>query len=143
MAVDSFDIQNFQEEIFNELRLRSASTSINKLEDRDDVANDSRFETYGSSDKTDNETEKSEESQGIEDAQKLVAQKKVKHRICPALQKITDDVFEITKVIVPILVPLSIAGTIAIPLNPVFFASIAIVLCRCGIASYCSIPDSE
>jgi hypothetical protein len=139
MEINSFDIENFQEKIFNELSLRSSSTFTNNLENKNDVANDSGFEIYGSS----NEPEEGEESQNIEDAQKLVAQKKVKHRICPALQKITDDVFEITKVIVPILVPLSIAGTIAIPLNPVFFASIAIVLCRCGIASYCSIPDSE
>jgi len=76
-----------------------------------------------------------------EQAKKLVAKKEIKKYLCAALKSVSDDVFEISKVITPILLSLSIAGTISIPLSPLLYASMAILISKMGIAMLCAECD--
>ena len=70
-------------------------------------------------------------------AEELVKQQEVRERICAAVQSITDDVFEIAKLVTPILVGLVVSGVMVIPLVPPLLASVALVIGRMGIASLC------
>ena len=57
--------------------------------------------------------------------------------LCPSLLKTSDDVFEIAKSSTPVLLTLSLSGTISLPIQPVFFAAAAILLTRSSIAAIC------
>ena len=63
--------------------------------------------------------------------------KVIANTLCPAMTKLSDDVFEIAKVSTPILLSLSLAGTIALPIQPIFFAASAMLIARSGIATIC------
>lgn len=76
-------------------------------------------------------------------ARELIARKDILDYLCPALQTTSDDAFEIVKVITPILVGLVMAGTLSVPLIPVLFASIGLVVARMGIASLCADYDKN
>lgn len=73
----------------------------------------------------------------IERAEKLVSRKDIRKYLCPVLKSVSDDAFEIAKLITPILLSLSLAGTVAIPLSPILFANLAIVISKTGIAALC------
>ena len=62
----------------------------------------------------------------------------IKKYLCPVMKSLSGDLFEITKVGIPILVSLSLAGAISISLNPVLFAGVFIVIARMGVAAYCA-----
>lgn len=70
-------------------------------------------------------------------AKTLLKRKKVVAALCPALQSLSNDAFEIAKVMTPTLMTLRATGAIDIPLSPLYFASIAIVIARMGINSLC------
>lgn len=70
-------------------------------------------------------------------AQEVVKRPEVWRHLCPALESASDDAFEIAKIITPVLVTLVLAGNLSIPLEPVLFATISIVIARMGIASLC------
>jgi hypothetical protein len=59
------------------------------------------------------------------------------------LRSITGDIFEISKVLVGVLVPLSIAGTIAIPWDPLVIAAGAFLIARAGVASICKDVEGD
>ena len=44
---------------------------------------------------------------------------------------------------IPVLVPLSLAGTIAVPITPVVVALVSVALARVGVATYCKLDDDE
>ena len=67
----------------------------------------------------------------------------IRRYICPALETISDDAFEITKAITPILVTLNATGVISLQLNAILVASIALVVARMGISSVCADLDKE
>jgi hypothetical protein len=79
----------------------------------------------------------------IQKAQVFLARRDIRDYLCPALQTAVDDAFEIAKIITPILFGLVIAGTLSIPLVPIFFASISLLVSRMGIASLCLEYDKE
>jgi hypothetical protein len=70
-------------------------------------------------------------------AHSIVHQSGVRQRICAALTSGTGDAFDVGKILVPVLVPLSLAGTIAVPLTPIVTAAIALVIARMGVAAFC------
>lgn len=70
-------------------------------------------------------------------AEEIVEDISVKSYLCPALQSVSDDAFEIAKIIIPILVSLSLAKTITVPLDSLLFALIPLSIARMGIASLC------
>ncbi|MFH2105148.1 MAG: hypothetical protein ABII72_02830, partial [Parcubacteria group bacterium] len=69
--------------------------------------------------------------------------KKIKKHLCPVLKSFSSDALEISKLITPILVSLSLAGVIQLALNPMIFAGIAIVIARMGIAALCADIDAK
>jgi hypothetical protein len=71
-------------------------------------------------------------------AEKLVSRKDIRQHLCPALQTVADDAFDLAKVVTPILVPMVLAGTISIPPNPLFFAAIALAIAGMGVAALCA-----
>ena len=70
-------------------------------------------------------------------AEEIVENRSIKSYLCPALQCVSDDAFEIAKIIIPILVSLSLAKTITVPLDSLLFALIPLSIARMGIASLC------
>ena len=72
------------------------------------------------------------------EAKKIVSRRDIRKLICPALKSITNDSEQIATKITPILIGAIIAETIVMPLNPILFGWIAIVIARGSIASICT-----
>ena len=68
----------------------------------------------------------------------LLTQKEIRTRLCQALQTTSNDSFEIARIITPLLIELAAAGTISIPIIPVQFASITLVIARMGATELCA-----
>jgi hypothetical protein len=79
-----------------------------------------------------------EETMPAQQADQLLARKDIRAVLCPALQSVGNDSYEIAKIITPILCGVAIAGTITIPLVPILFASAALLISRMGIAGLCA-----
>lgn len=73
----------------------------------------------------------------IKKAEALIKKNDIRDYICAALKSGADDVFSIAKVIIPILLPLSMAGTITVPPDTLSYAAIALVVSKMGIAALC------
>ena len=73
----------------------------------------------------------------VKDAEAMLKNPTIREILCPALHSGLKDTYDIAKRVTPILIPFALAGTIAIPLNPVLFAVISIVIARMGAASLC------
>lgn len=71
-------------------------------------------------------------------AEAIVEKPGIKKLLCPVLKSVTNDAFEISKVVTPVLTGAVIVGTISIPLNSVLFAAIGLVIARSGINSLCA-----
>jgi hypothetical protein len=63
--------------------------------------------------------------------------------VCPALKSAGQDVFEISKILVGVLVPLHLAGTIHVSLEAPMFALGALYFARAGIAGACAEIDNR
>lgn len=74
----------------------------------------------------------------LKQAEEIVNSPSIKHLLCQALQTVTNDVFEISKTITPILVGAPIAKMIILPLDTLLFAAIAIVIARSGVSTLCA-----
>ncbi len=72
-----------------------------------------------------------------DEATKVIFKKDVRKYLCPILQSASKDANDIAKLITPILVPLILAGTLTIPLEPIIFAHLAMIIARMGVASMC------
>lgn len=57
--------------------------------------------------------------------------------LCPALDRVSGDAFEIARVITPLLAGLKLAGTAPIDLDPWLFAGMALLIARGGVAAFC------
>jgi len=71
-------------------------------------------------------------------SRRLLEQREIRTRLCQALQTTPNDSFEIAKVITPLLIEMNTAGIISIPIIPVHFASITLVIARMGVTGLCS-----
>lgn len=63
--------------------------------------------------------------------------------LCPALNKVSDNSFDIVKTLTPTLVMLHTTRVIAIPLGPLFIAVVAMMAANAGIASLCRPPGDK
>jgi hypothetical protein len=79
----------------------------------------------------------------IGQALQAARQSPFRRAICAVLTSSTKDAFDIAKLLTPILLPLSLAGTIAIPAAPVAYAALSIIVARMGVAAFCSIPKDD
>ena len=71
-------------------------------------------------------------------AEDILFHQDIKPYICPSLTNITNDIKTVANSITPSLVTAILAGTLTIPLNPVIFGYIAILIVKEGISSFCS-----
>lgn len=71
-------------------------------------------------------------------AQVYLKKKEISRYVCAGLRGVTKDVTSIAKALVVILVPLSIAGKITIPMDPYGFAMIAYVIWKFGVEAFCA-----
>ncbi len=62
----------------------------------------------------------------------------VRRYLCPALRSASDDAFDIAKVLTPLLGSLSLAGVVALSLDPLIFAALSLLIARMGVASLCA-----
>lgn len=77
-------------------------------------------------------------------AKQLLQRKAILQKyICPALKRASNDSFDIAKALIPVLVALSLAGTIVISLNPVFVALLSLMIARMGVSSICGDTAGE
>ncbi len=81
--------------------------------------------------------------QALLEAREIVKKKTLRQYLCPALQTSSNDVFEMAKIAIPIMLSLALAGTILIPVNTLIFASIILMIQRMGVATYCHGFDKE
>jgi hypothetical protein len=72
-----------------------------------------------------------------ERGEQLLKRYALKDDLCPALHSVSDDAFEIAKVVTPVAIGLEAAGTLP-ALAPAAVAAIAIALAKVGIAVYCA-----
>ncbi len=81
-------------------------------------------------------------SSGVEEfkkeAESTVQRPDMKKYICPALKTVTDNAVEVANAITPGLVAGVLAGTILIPLNPILFGWMALIIAKAGVASLCA-----
>jgi len=74
----------------------------------------------------------------IEKSNKILEKEpSIKKHLCPALKSISEDIKDIGVIVTSTLYPLSVAGALAIPANPLLFAGIVMIIFRAGIASFC------
>ncbi|MGH8476050.1 MAG: hypothetical protein ACREUI_11130 [Burkholderiales bacterium] len=70
--------------------------------------------------------------------EKLRLREALRTALCPAIKSISGDVFEVAKVSTPILLSLSLAGTITLPVQPLVFGMMAVLIVRSGVATVCT-----
>lgn len=71
-------------------------------------------------------------------ASQLLKPVSVKRRVCEALRSVGHDAFDISKVLTPALLALSVAGKLTVAINPLVVAFLALVLARMGVAVLCA-----
>ena len=71
------------------------------------------------------------------DIYSILVEEDILPHICPFLKSLSNDTNEVAKTLVTALVPLALSGTIAIPLNPILFAMLALIICKAGINAIC------
>lgn len=123
--VENFDEQAFQRKV---LMAVDSISSAKSLEQSELVTAEPEQEIRASSTGF-------QESEN--EAEKIVSRQDIKKLICPALEKFTDDAGKIATNITPILISAIIAETIVMPLNPILFGWIAVVIARAGVAGIC------
>ncbi|MEH2026327.1 hypothetical protein [Nostoc sp.] len=78
-----------------------------------------------------------------QEVEEALKSKDIKKRICPALKSVTDEASNIANAITPVLVGAVLGGTLVIPLNPIFFGWMAVVIAKAGAAALCADYDSK
>jgi len=71
-------------------------------------------------------------------AKKLIAKPDLKKSICIALKSLSNDVYGISEKLTPVLVTVALANPALIPLNPLVFAWVAILISRAGVNTICA-----
>jgi hypothetical protein len=71
-------------------------------------------------------------------AQEITQRPDFRSLVCPVLQSVTNDVFEYSKILTPILVGAVLAKTIIMPLDTLLFAAISIVVSKSGVSAMCA-----
>jgi hypothetical protein len=71
------------------------------------------------------------------DAEVLIRQGSVLERLCPTLRTVSGDLGAVAKAITPILLPLAIGPQAVIPLTPLAFGAVAVVVVRAGVSAIC------
>lgn len=70
-------------------------------------------------------------------AKTVINWKEIRLSICPSIQGFSNDVFEVANTAISILAPLSIAGSLAISLQPMLWGWIILIISRVGLRQFC------
>lgn len=117
MMVNNIDSDSFQEQVIKAVEIISFSENLDQSQVR---AFSDGFE----------ETKR--------EAEEIVEKGNVKNIICEAIKSPVDDVVELAQQITPALVGAILAESILIPLNPIIFGWIALLIFKMGINAYCA-----
>jgi hypothetical protein len=63
---------------------------------------------------------------------------RLRRHLCPALERVSGDAFEIARLITPLLAALKISGKEPLNLDPWLFAGLALMIERVGVAAFCA-----
>jgi hypothetical protein len=74
-------------------------------------------------------------------AQDLIKQPSVIERLCPALRYASDELGEVAKIVGAAMIPLTVGPQAVLPLTPLAFGALAVVVVRAGVRSLCP-PES-
>ena len=77
------------------------------------------------------------------DAEVLIKQESVLDRLCPTLRTVSGDLGTVAKAITPILLPLAIGPQAVIPLTPLAFGALAVMVVRAGVSAICPEYNSK
>ena len=73
------------------------------------------------------------------EAHKIINQHpQIRVRICEALKSVNEDAKDLAKIVCAALIPLSLAGTIALPLTPIVCVGVGLVVWRAGTSGFCT-----
>ncbi len=78
-----------------------------------------------------------EEKESSRVASTLSESPTIREKLCYVLGPAADDVFEVGKAITPVLISLSATGVISVALTPLIVASLAILIGKIGISTFC------
>jgi len=70
-------------------------------------------------------------------AKRILNWEDIKNKLCPSIHFLSDDVFAIVNHIIGIAAPLSLGGTLSIPLQPMLWAWIILIISRVGVKNLC------
>lgn len=73
----------------------------------------------------------------VAESQALLQQPSIKERLCPALRSVSDDIRDVAKIVSAAMLPLALVPGSVIPLSPLVFAAVALVIVRAGVNSIC------
>ncbi len=73
----------------------------------------------------------------IAESRILLQQPAITERLCPALRSVSDDIRDVAKIVSAAMLPLALVPGSVIPLSPLVFAAVALVLVRAGVNSIC------
>ena len=74
----------------------------------------------------------------VTEVAKNIRDKKIRKRICAALGTVTQDMFDLSKILIPILIPLSLAQKIPLSPNPLVLGTVILLISKMGIAAFCA-----
>jgi hypothetical protein len=63
--------------------------------------------------------------------------------LCPALESVSGDAFEVARIITPLLAGLRVAGKLPIDLDPWLFAGVSLLIARMGVAAFCADEEGD
>lgn len=76
-------------------------------------------------------------------AEDLIKQPTVIQRLCPALKSVSDDLGEVAKIVAATMLPLALGPQAILPITPLAFGALSVVVVRAGVRSLCSEDKGE
>jgi hypothetical protein len=78
-----------------------------------------------------------EVSKALEHSEQVLKRPDVLARLCPALRSASGDLMEVSKLAIPVLLPLALGPQAILSLTPLAFAAVVVVIARCGVKTIC------
>ncbi len=71
-------------------------------------------------------------------AESVIAKPEIKQIICSTLGSTSEDIYDFSKALAPVLVTAHVTGAIVLPLNPLLYGWVVFLIFRVGVKLYCS-----
>lgn len=71
-------------------------------------------------------------------AEELLARNDIRSELCHALKDLSNNVFDMSKSLGPVLLTLSCTGHLPVAITPLLVAAVAVMLAKSGISAYCT-----